>query len=68
VLSVRVKSTIPECIVLGIMSGGHWHYLPNRRIVYGAVVEISAPVKNPRFLHSQVILNYELKIVHNFLE
>jgi len=46
------------------MSGGHWHYLPNRT-VYGPVVEITAFVKNPRFLSSQVILNYEPKIVHN---
>jgi len=57
----------PECIVLGITSGRHWHYLPNRT-VYGPVVEISASVKNHRFLRSQVILNYELKIVHNCLE
>jgi len=57
----------PECIVLGIMSGEHWRCLPNRT-VYGPVVEISASVKKNRFLRSQVILNYELKIVCNCLE
>jgi len=51
-----------------IMSGGHWQYLPNRRTVHGPVVEISAFVKYPRFLRSQEILIYELKIVHNSLE
>jgi len=49
------------------MSGGHWHCLPNRT-AHGLVVEISASVKNPRFLCRQAILNYELKIVHNCLE
>jgi len=51
------------------MSGGHWHYLclPNRRTVHGPVVEITASVKNPTFHRSQVILNYDLKIVHNCL-
>jgi len=58
----------PECIVLGIMSGGHWNYLPNRRTVCGPVVQTSVSVKNPRFLRSQVILNYELEIVHNCRE
>jgi len=57
-----------ECIALDITSGGHWYYLPNRRIVYGPVVEISASVKIPRFLRSQVISIYEHKIVHNCLE
>jgi len=47
------------------MSGGH--HLPNRVTAYGPVTEISASVQNLRFLHSQVIYNYELKIVHNCL-
>jgi len=66
VLSVLVSSIIPECIVLGKMSGGN--YLPNRMTAYGSVVEISASVRNPGFLHSQVIETYELKIVHNCLD
>jgi len=47
----------PRVYCIGTTSGGHCHYLPNRT-VYGPVVEISASVKNPRFLRSQVILNY----------
>jgi len=35
---------------------------------YGPVAEISASVQNPRFLRSQVIKNYEFKIVHNCLD
>jgi len=46
---------------------GHWHCLRNRKAVHGPVVEITVSVKNPRFLRSQIILNYERKIVHNCL-
>jgi len=59
-LSVRVYSIIIECAVHCTMSGGLWYHLPNRT-VYGPVVEITASVKNPRFIRSQVFLNYELK-------
>jgi len=38
---------IPECVALGIMSGGQWHYLPNKRTAYGTVAGISAFAKNP---------------------
>jgi len=47
-----VYNIIPECIVLGKMSEGH--YLPNRVTAYRPVVEISATAQNPRFLRSQV--------------
>jgi len=66
VLSVCVQSIIPECIILSKMSEGH--YLPNRVTAYRPVAEISASVQNPRFLPSQVIKNYDIKIVHNQLD
>jgi len=58
----------PECTVsvLGKMSGGH--YTLNRVTAYGPVAEKSASVQNPRFLCNQVILNYEVEIVHNRLD
>jgi len=66
VLSVLVWNVIPECIVLGRMSG--WHYPPNRVPAYEPVAEISVPVQNQWFFCSQVIYNYELVIVHNCLD
>jgi len=44
------------------------HYFPNRRTACGPVPQISASVHNPRFFRSQVISNYEFKIVHNCLD
>jgi len=48
------------------MSGGH--YLPNRVTAYRPVAEISPSIQNTKFLRSQVISNYEFKIVHNYLD
>ena len=46
--ALSVQSIVPECIVLGHMSGEQ--YLHNRATVYGPVTEISASVQNLRFL------------------
>ena len=39
-----------------------------RVTAYKPVAEISASVQKPRFVSSQVIQNYELKIVYNCLD
>ena len=49
VLSMHVLSIIPESIVLGKTSGGH--YLPNIVTAYGPAAE-SVSVQNPRFVCS----------------
>lgn len=42
--------------------------MSNRVIAHGAIAEIPTSVQNPRYLRSQAVRIYELKIAHNQLD
>jgi len=60
-----VYSIAPERIVLGVISGRHWHWLPNRT-VYAPIAE-DCICQKPQISSQPSYLNL-WTIVHNFLE